>query len=494
MKKITILFLCAALVATMGCKKNWLDVNTNPNSAADASPELVLPTVLNVAAARQITAYTFLSGWMGQWAVSGSYAPSNNDFSTYKQTTDFGGGLWASIYDNLEDIAYVEQKGIDQKKSFYEGAAKIMKAYEFQQLVDMFNNVPYTDALKGTTNILPKYDNAQDIYDSLMAGLDAAIVLMKRSDAVSTPASDILFGGDAGNWVKFANTLRLRILLRQSERADRSAYIQAHLASIAAEDFLDVEAGVNPGYVNTDGKMNPFYDFSYNSAGTYTQDFWRANQYAIQFSKDNNDPRYKRVYSATQSDPTLYQGNYIGQQVGAYVGSASSRFGPGVLKSYNQPAILMSAAESYFLQAEAILRGWLSGGDAAAKVAYENGVTASFVYLGVTNAVSAAATYYSQSGNKNTTWAATTTLAEKLALIMRQKWAALNTVTPFEIWADYRRLHLPADIPLTQNPAYDVLAIPLRIIYPTSEYQTNAENVQAQGDINQHTSKIWWMP
>ncbi len=491
MKKITILFLCAVLVISVGCKKDFLDINTNPNAASNTTPELVLPTVLNVAVSRQITAYTFISGWMGQWAVSGSYAPSNNDFTTYKQTTDFGGGLWAGIYDNLEDITYVEQQGIAQKKPFYEGAAKIMKAYEFQQLVDMFNNAPYSEALKGTSSILPKYDNAQAIYDSLMLGLDAAIELMKRSDAVSTASSDILFSGNTNKWVKFANTLRLRILLRQSEKTDRASYIQSQLTKVKSEAFLDVDAGVNPGYVNTDGKMNPFYDFSYNSAGTYTQDFWRANQYAIQFYKDNNDPRLKLVYQGAQSDTSVYQGNYIGQQVGGYVGSSSSRFGPGVLKSYSQPAILVSAAESYFLQAEAALKGWIPG---PADSLYKLGVIASFKYLGVASATSAAATYVSQSGNKNTNWAATTTAAEKLALIIRQKWAALNTVNPFEEWADYRRLHLPADIPLSQNPAVDVLAIPLRIIYPTSEYQTNAENVTAQGNINQHTSKIWWMP
>lgn len=494
MKKLTILFLSASMIVGVGCKKNWIDVNSNPNSATNTTPELVLPTALNAAAAMQITGYTFISGWMGQWAVSGSYAPSNNDFTTYKQTTDFGGGLWAGIYDNLEDIHYVEVQGKLQNKPFYEAAGKILKAYEYQQLVDMFNNVPYTDALNGTTNILPKYDNGQAIYDSLVAGLDAAIDLMKRSDAVSTSSSDILFGGNTNNWIKFANTLRLRFLLRQSEKTDRATYIQNELTKVKAEPFLDVDAGVNPGYVNTDGKMNPFYDFAYNSAGTYTQDFWRANQYAIQFYKDNNDPRLTLVYQGTQSPAGLYQGNYIGQQTGAYVGSASSRFGPGVLKSYNQPAILMSASESYFDQAEAILRGWLPGGDAGAKAAYEAGVLASFKYLGVPNATSAAAAYVSQAGNKNTTWAATTSFAEKLALIIRQKWAALNTVTPFEIWADYRRLHLPADIPLTQNPAYDVLAIPVRILYPTSEYSTNAENVGAQGNINQHTSKIWWMP
>lgn len=482
-----------ALVGGMGCSKDFLDINENPNSAADASPELVLPSVLTASVGRQINAYTFISGWLGQWAISGSYAPSNNDFTTYKQTTDFGGGLWAIIYDNLEDIVYVERKGIEQNKPFYEGAAKIMKAHEYQQLVDMFNNVPYSDALQGTTQLLPKYDDAQDIYDSLVDILTAAVDLMKRSDAKALATSDVMFGGDTEQWVRLANTLKLRILLRQTERADRASYIQTEMAKIEAEGtgFLEIDAAVNPGYVNTDGKMSPFFDFTHNAGGTYTQDFWRANQYSIDFYNANNDPRLKFVYAGTPSDPNVYQGNYIGQQVGAYVGSASSLFGPGVLKSFDQDAVLLSAAESYFLQAEAIVRGYLSGD---AQMAYEAGVAASFDYLGVPDAANEAATYVSQGGNKNTTWAATTSTAEQIALIIRQKWAALNSVTPFEEWADYRRLGLPADVPLSQNPAVDIPAIPVRIIYPTSEYQTNAANVAAEGSVDPHTSKVWWMP
>jgi len=173
------------------------------------------------------------------------------------------------------------------------------------------------------------------------------------------------------------------------------------------------------------------------------------------------------------------------------VGSASSTFGPGVLKSFAQPAVILSAAESYFMQAEAAWRTWIEDDP---QTLFENGVTASFEYLAVPDADAAAADYYSQPGNKQTNYEAATTDNERLAVIMRQKWASENTVTPFEAWADYRRLHLPADIPITQSPYVDVPEIPVRIIYPEIEYQTNAANVTAQGTVNHHTTKIFWMP
>jgi hypothetical protein len=147
MKRIMLAAGVVYLFAAAGCKKGYLDINQNPNNPADVAPELVLPAALNSTAARQINSFTFVSGWMGQWAVSGSYAPSTSNFTTYKETTDFGGGLWGNIYNTLEDYQYVETKSADLAATqpdkaayygFYQGASKIMKSHDFQQLVDMF--------------------------------------------------------------------------------------------------------------------------------------------------------------------------------------------------------------------------------------------------------------------------------------------------------------------------------------------------------------------
>jgi hypothetical protein len=171
--------------------------------------------------------------------------------------------------------------------------------------------------------------------------------------------------------------------------------------------------------------------------------------------------------------------------------------GPGILKSVSQPAVLISLAESYFLQAEANLRGWLGNAGDDAKN-FNLGVRASFEYLGAANAGSTpdqtADSLTAQSGNKQTNYNACTTFNEKLACIIRQKWVAMNGITPYEAWADYRRLGLPADIPLSVSPYKDGPNIPVRILYPTSEYTTNAANVGAEGTIDGHTSKVFWMP
>jgi hypothetical protein len=493
MKRIFIVAGIVYLFTAAGCKKGYLDINTNPNNPADVTPELVLPSTLNSSASRLINSYTFISGWMGQWAVSGSYAPSTTNFTTYRQTTDFGGGLWATIYNNLEDCYYVETKGAEQGKPFYQGAAKIIKSHEFQQLVDMFGNVPYFNSLKGTANLQPVYDDAQAIYEDLIVQIDSGINLIKSSAGAGVPgSSDIMFAGDVTSWVKFANTLKLRILMRQTSISGRDGYINSQIAAIVGEGsgFLTEDADVNPGYINTSGKMNPFYSLNYNTSGTYINDFWRANQFGLDFYEKNDDSRAHLVYGPTPGDATVYQGNYIGQTDG-HVGSASSVFGPGVLKSVSQSAVMISAAESYFLQAEANLRGW-STGTGSAKDLYHAGIEASFAYLGADGAD----TYYSQVGNSNVYWDDTKSFDYKLNLIIAQKWAAENNVTPFETWADYRRLpnvSFNKSIPLSESP-YREGNVPLRILYPTSEYATNEVNVPEQDAQAHHTSKIFWMP
>jgi len=436
---------------------------------------------------------------MNFWAPSGSYALNSSDGASYKQTTDFADGLWQNMYRNLEDYQYVEQSATATNQYFYIAAAKTMKAFMYQHLVDLFNNVPYTEALKGTTNLLPKYDKGIDIYTDLSTQLGTAVTLFQRADATAVIGEDVLFGTPAGgtlaneniNWAKFANTLRLRLLIRQTEIPGRAAYIQSEMNNIVLNGggFLTTtDAAVNPGYSNSTGKTNPFWGFSYSLAGSYIQDFWRAGKFIITFCVAHNDPRYTRWYSP------IGNGTYVGCVVGSTTnptGGVSSVFGPGVLKSVSQPAQLLTAAESYFLQSEAILRGYLTGSDLTM---FNNGVQSSFTFLGA----GSSAAYTSQAGDKEVNYAACTSFNEKLNCIHRQKFLAMNMTTPLEAWNAFRKLsylNLPftTSVPITIHPNADVYQIPTRFLYPTSEYQTNLANVSGEGTINHHTSKIFWM-
>jgi hypothetical protein len=103
-----------------------------------------------------------------------------------------------------------------------------------------------------------------------------------------------------------------------------------------------------------------------------------------------------------------------------------------------------------------------------------------------------AQTYYSQPGDKQVNWDATTNLSEQIALIIRQKWAALCCINELEPYNDYRRLKLPPDVPLSTSP-FSTGKMPTRLLYPQREYEVNAESVQAVGTITP-TTNVWWMP
>jgi hypothetical protein len=548
MKKIFLILTIVFLIAGVGCKKGYLDVNTNPNQSTSADPSLVLPAALAVTVANYYPGTTAVSEWMGSWAVSGSYAINASDAgTTYKMTTDFGDGLWQSIYDNLEDYQYIQNKANATGQPFLEGVARIMKAFNYQHLVDLWSDVPYADALKGGASLRPAYSKGQDIYDSLFIEIQRGITLIKGAPTTVNSNSDIMFGGDKDSWIQFANTVRLNMLLRMSEMATKPDFFQPNLDLTKNESagFLTKDALVNPGYVNSTGKGNPFWQRFWNLTGGQVSsfgDFWAPNIFAVNFYQNNKDPRLGREFTLVPSGPN--KGKFIGNLMGAVSGNPSngnySFFGPGILRGYDiakdvngfdsaytvnptsgstAPAVMMLAAESYFLQAEAVVLGYLPGDD---KSLYESGVTASFEYLGAQEDLKkapdsnnivrdsvrlspdvSATRYYSQS-NSNVNYSSATTPLAKQTIILRQKWAALNSINSLESYADYRRfdyLHTGTapytgplgNTPLTASPYYDVNKIPIRWKYPTTEYSRNPDNVSKEGTIDHQVTKIWWM-
>jgi hypothetical protein len=503
MKRLLLIVIISSLFVSTGCKKGFLDVNTNPNQSTSADPSLVLPAALTTTAANWYPGPTALSEWMGSWAVSGSYAINANDpGSTYKMTTDYGDALWQNVYDNLEDYQYIQDAAQKNNQPFYEGAARIMKAFNFMHLVDLFNDIPYADALKGATSLRPAYSKGKDVYDSLFIELQKGIDLVKSAGITASSKSDIMFSGDKTSWIQFANTVRLEMLLRMSQLATKPASFQPNLNATKAESagFLTKDALVNPGYVNSAGQGNPFWQRFYNLSGQAVSsfgDFWAANEYAVNFYQSTNDPRLSREYAPVPGTNN-YVGNKLGLANGNPVNNKYSIFGPGILKGPTASAVIMLAAESYFLQAEAVALGWLTGNDAEL---YKSGIKASFAYLGATGFD---AWYASQGGNPLVDYSTATTVLAKQAIILRQKWAALNNINSTEAYADYRKfdyLHTGnppypgplGDTPLSYSPYIDIAKIPLRLKYPTSEYSKNPESVNAEGDINHQTNKIWWM-
>lgn len=556
MKNIKRLGLIAAIgaVSLTGCKTDF-DINSSEEnlSAASLNYRDVLPSAMANSAKIVAADWKFLQNWMGYWARSGSYQ-NNSEEETYVFTntfpTDGGNNPWNDLYYNASSYHYVFNKAKASGDGFYEAISRIMKSHNFQILTDVYGNIPYSQALQGNDLRNPKYDKGVDIYKDIFRQLDTAIAILKDDSRIDPAknakisSNDLMFHGDADMWIKFANTLKLRMLVHckgGGVESDAPEYtvqgidVAAEMAIINQEGsgFLGAgeTASINPGY--SASKPNPFYrNFALNENGVLAgqADFTKANAFAVGTGAANNpgyygyngDPRLDKLYVKPDNNPdaAVYEAKpfHKGIPYGAISGQFASSTGadlsainainatsPNTGLTPDGPASdawIITSVESLFLQAEAAARGIMPGDP---KAMLTDAIRESFEFLGLS--ASEADDYIT--GNEtypDVDYSAPSLGAGLpgggLFTILSQKWFALNGIAPFEVWTDFRRTDIKigvgaefdesfrsyANIKSILNGAHlDVPGesdIPVRLFYPQSEYSFNEANVQSQGTIN----------
>jgi hypothetical protein len=508
MKRLFLSLAALVTLAGVSCKKNFLDINDNPNNATAITPQLAIPSALEDAAREQQTRYLQFAFWTGYWATSSGFAKPVATY-TYDINSSFGAGTWDALYDNLSDWNYIEQSAVEKKFPVYQGIAKVMKAYDFHQLVDLWGNVPYSEALVGAKALTPKYDDQKTIYEDLVKQLDSAILIFSKpatanSVSIATDKAKILLfgsilsaGDPAGSsdaflkrWTKFANSLKLKLLMNQSQIPGRDVYIKQELNGLTAANFLALgeDAVLNPGYLASTGKLSPFFGTFYTSPTKAGDNFnsIRASDYGAKAYLNAADTFRISYFYTKPAAASTYLGSVFGDPTGtanaATVGGGTVVGNRGLLDPTGN-AIIFTAAESLFLQAEAVQRGYITGN---AKQLFLDGVLSSFQFTKVPNATAAFTTYTTQA-NPLTNWDLAT---DKIAIIIQQKWYALNGIDILSSYNDYRRLGLP-NVPLSTDPASKG-KVPLRLFYPQREITTNGPNVTAQGNIDVFTTPIFW--
>ena len=538
------------LAAGSGCRKGQFNINKNINNPTDSTItyDVVLPAALNTTSRIVAGRWGPIQNWMSYWSRSGTYAPNVTE-ETYQITTNFGTAVWDQCYDNNYDYNIVRIKAATAGAGFYEGIARIMMAHNFQILVDVYGNVPYTQALKGSGNPTPAYDKGLAIYQALLREIDAGILLIRRATVTASNANkgiatnDIMFQGNKTKWVRFANTLKLRMLIHAYavgaiNKATEIAIIQSTVdttAGNAVYGYLGAgeDAMVNPGYTGVD-KPNSFFNaYIQNTDGSSNANnvYYKANEWGIKYYEFDGDPRRARFYLAGS-------GGLIGVAYGlppitANSASVLAGIGPGLNKGATAPSLIMSSAESSFLQAEAKQRGWNVSASTALQL-LTNAQVESFTYMGVTNPAAAVTTYVTNNGTYPDVDYATGLPqcagcpGGGLYTILQQKWFAMNGINPLETWTDWRRVpysevatklyfNFPAFNASTTNFVYGdgggyigsggspgpgpfrsvapqitpADQIPVRYLYPQKEYNYNSANVNAEGVITRY-SRIFW--
>lgn len=527
MKKIfKYILLGVVVVASSSCKK-FLDINTNPNSLTSATPALVLPQAIVGAASISVSFNTSLADFSGARANAGGFGGFGSvvtyDFGTGDYT-----GLWTATYDNVNDFEYVINETKSNPAQAYSTAiARIMKSFAFERLVNQYNDVPYSDALKGAGSLQPKYDKGPDVYKACIAELDKAMADITAAQAIAATnkiaaSADPMFKGDMNLWKKFANTVKLRMLIKMAGVPALASYATAGFSSMNTTNigFLTTDAIVNPSYIKTD-RPSPVYNaLGFTTSGTNTTTSRIPTKWIFSFYNGGKLADAFRGSVIYRGFPTTTPINQMGDEstsVPTALAAGSSWITGdnatdvlGVVKGPTQGTPVLLATESNFLQAEAYARGYLTGN---AATAFDNGIIQSFTYLykTVANEVDASKNVTADVASYKATnalaakpylvdFSLATTLEQKIEAIITQKYIALNMIANDECFNEFRRTTYPAIVNGSSVPTETFASLksvstradklPSRILYPQAEYNLNPNNAPA--GINKFTSLIFW--
>ena len=493
MKLRIISSISALLMVLSSCEDGFEETNRNPNQPENARPELLVPNII-YSSVNQMVSYGFSPGNI---VVQYSTEIRNPQIDRY-QWGSFN-GLWNTMYGVLRNINNLEAISTELDQPNYKGVALIMKSWVFSILTDAYGDIPYSEALKGKSDRLytPEYDTQQEIYQGMLNDLDEANTLLAgQGQGIN---GDILYGGDLLKWRKFANSLSLRLLLRQSNKIDPSGQMQKILDD--PSNYPIFESNADQAGLTYLSQFPNLFPIANNRSG-----FWLDRRLSSTFAEVLNgieDPRLPVYAEPTQeSRESSAAGNGELQWVGVRNGEADENLGSDIDVAVSQlgsiyymeqsvavPAegLVMTYAELQFILAEASEKGWISGN---AQEYYLNGITASVDYYGSIDPekdIRLTQEYLSQGQV-----AYTGSAEEKLGKIAQQKWIALF-FNGLQGWFEWRRTGLPELEPSFVNANDDL--IPVRFQYPVEQQALNSESyqraVERQGSDNINT-KVWW--
>lgn len=496
MKNIFKTVILISLGFFISCEDD-LDINTNPNSPpqintglALASAEASLMTVMG----GELTNY---GGFFAQYHTQGPGASQYENIDQYNLTTAYANRLWTELYSGcLTDLKYVEEESVATNETGVALMAVVLKAYTYQVLVDLFNDVPYTEALQGESNITPSPTPGSEIYTDLIAKIDAALVAYNSNPVLPKIGKQDYINGTIivnnevrsvdptihmERWIKTANTLKLKLLLRMSYTSQANS--GAVNALISQNNFIDEDVEFD-NFGTAVNQRNPFFEVQITRLGDVNN---IASSSLHEFYTTNSDPRRARVYRPTTS------GSFVALAQGAgaeFTNTASSYSRPNV--TAGTPVYFLTVAESNFLQAEGLIR--YSGG-IGAKEKYDAGVEASFDTYGISGQAApfliAGGAYEYQTGGS---------VEQTLRQVIVQKWASLAYVNNIEAYFETVRTKFP-EVVTEGSENYAIgnripsrisvrsdNSVPSILFYPDNETNRNP-------NINQHSSlfdKVWW--
>jgi hypothetical protein len=495
--------VAASFVAGLtACDNDKLtSVNINPNQPEKVQSQQLF-TNGTLSALSNLRSSTFEHGLSSLWVqhyAEIQYAEA--DVNIPRSSTVEG--FWNALYNGaMEDYTQILAQSAGEPNII--GPTLTMRAFLLEEMTDLWGDIPFTEANKGSENLTPKYDSQQVIYDSLFASLTKAATTMNATD-VALLAADPVYGQGAGvtiatqtaKWVKLANSLHARAALRISN-AD-AAKSKAELAKALADLSKVFQSNADNAFITYPGGTiaNPLCTTWLDCAGS--RDDQRISKRFVDTLKITGDPRLAKYAAptlasqapgATACDST-YRGfpngiNEAGKTslpkntcTGKTMGLADFSRPTTTIRGQTSPSYIMTYSEVLFIRAEAAQRGWIAGD---AKALYEAAITASMQQWGVT--APEIAVYLAKPG-------VVYNPATGLKQIAYEKWVSLFNLEN-EAYAEWRRLDYPV---LTPGPFAKTNTVPTRLPYPPNETSLNKVNLDAAtaAQVNVTISgKVWW--
>jgi len=478
-KYLIFIQLLVAICLLNACTKSLDNFRKDPEAVDAATPSSFLTNSLFSATSVLQTQCHTINNQLMQVSV---LRQNDNEIHRYIIVPGNYSNMWTPLYQPLANIDEMLRIALKTNNNNYAAIALTLKSWIISNITDIYGDVPFTEASKGSEGITtPKYDDQKTIYDSVLVYLDKANTMYNLSSYLS--GEDLLYNANTaatvGNmlkWKKFTNSLRLRLLMRvQGKSAVYQQMIKDMLANPAKYPIMtSVSDGAAIYYTGVTPYLTPFFgyrDLDFNSKYVFSAFF-------INYLTGVGDPRLP-IWA------TKPAGGYLGLQTGYPTSSQSvisnTSYSTYQLTLKNSPLMgsILQYAEVEFLLAEACLKGYITDNP---KTHYDKAIKASMDYWGVANIPT------SFLNNSAISYDGT------LKQIITQKYFALF-MNGFEQWADYRRTSFPVldkGIEMQNNGV-----MPSRIPYPTTESLYNSQSYNAAvakmgGDgLNQ---KMWWMP
>lgn len=471
MKKLSpsiYLFLIGS-VLLCSCTKFNDSINTDPNNPTKASgTQLIANAELSLPGIGSSPYGVHYPQYLSNTSFTDNSRYTTINFNFYS--------LYTGPLMNLENAINSELSANEGPVPNQIAVAKILKAYFYWHMTDRWGPLPYTTALKGKDNFTPAYDNQQSIYNSLFTLLDEANATIVTTNG--TVKNDIVYGGDINKWKKLGNTIHLLMALRLSK---------VDAAKGAAEFNKAVTNGIMTA--NSDNLSYPHLleqnneNYWYNQFTRLGRNWFALSKPLVDYMLPLNDPRLA-IYGNKNT-----AGNYVGLEYGKAVPNSNdinnvSLLGSS-LRQQNSAVALVTYAQALFAVAEAAKLGWVTGGDATAKINYDLAIQNSISQW--TGSTTGAATFLAQVGVQYNA-------ANAIQQIAYQRWVHLF-LHGYEGWAEWRRTGYPI---LVAAAGANGDKIPRREGYPTQERANNTTNYNAAvaafpysgaDDLN---ARVWW--